>query len=181
AGEALAVLDDVVAAHRARPEVGPRDPDILERRVERPDGLPRKLRDVVHEPLATLLAALDEAEPALPVAGEGGRRERMVREEPDDVQALLRGDERARLPLDVADVDEALDDRRPRRRGADARVLHRLAQLVVVDELAGRLHRAEQRRVGVATGRLGLLLQRLRLARRRLLAALEDRQLLVVA
>ena len=86
-----------------------------------------------------------------------------------------------RLALDVADVDEALDDRRARRRRADARVLHRLAQLVVVDELARRLHRAEQRRVGVAARRLGLLLERLGLARRRRLAALEDRQLLVVA
>ena len=66
--------------------------------------------------------------------------------------------ERAAVALDVADVDQALDDRRARGRRADARVLHRLAQLVVVDELAGGLHRAEQRRVGVAPRRLGLLL-----------------------
>ena len=68
--------------------------------------------------------------------------------------------ERAAVALDVADVDQALDDRRARRRRADARLLHRLAQLVVVDELARGLHRAQQRRVGVAPRRLGLLLQR---------------------
>ena len=62
------------------------------------------------------------------------------------------------VALDVADVDQALDDRRARGRRADAGVLHRLAQLVVVDELAGGLHRAQQRGVGVAPRRLGLLL-----------------------
>src|SRR2546430_11270284 len=40
---------------------------------------------------------------------------------------------------------------------ADTRVLHRLAQLVVIDELAGRLHRPEQRRVTVAPRRFGFL------------------------
>ena len=58
-----------------------------------------------------------------------------------DVEALLRRDERAAVALDVADVDQPLDDRRARGRRADARVLHRLAQLVVVDELARGLHR----------------------------------------
>ena len=62
------------------------------------------------------------------------------------------------VALDIADVDQPLDDRRARRRRADARVLHRLAQLVIVDELAGGLHRAQQRGVGVAPRRLGLLL-----------------------
>ena len=41
---------------------------------------------------------------------------------------------------------------------ADARVLHRLAQLLLVDELAGGLHRRQQRALGVAARRLGLLL-----------------------
>ena len=92
------------------------------------------------------------------------------------------GDERAAVALDVADVDQALDDRRARRRRADARVLHRLAQLLVVDELAGGLHRAEQRGVGVAPRRLGLLRAAPRpcvVATR--LALLEHGQLLVAA
>jgi hypothetical protein len=50
--------------------------------------------------------------------------------------------QRAALALDVADVDQALDDRGARGGRADPRVLHRLAQLVVVDELARGLHRA---------------------------------------
>ena len=60
-------------------------------------------------------------------------------------------------------------------------LLHRLAQLVVVDELAGGLHRAQQRRVGVAPRRLGLLLVGGDLARVDLLALLELGQLLVAA
>ena len=81
----------------------------------------------------------------------------MLAEQPDHVQALLGRHQGAPVALDVADVDQPLDDRRARRRRADARLLHRLAQLLVVDELAGRLHRPEQRRVGVAPRRFGLL------------------------
>ena len=85
----------------------------------------------------------------------------MLAEQADHVQPLLGRDQRAPVALDVADVDQPLDDRRARRRRADARVLHRLAQRLVVDELAGGLHRAEQRGVAVAPRRLGLLGQRL--------------------
>ena len=52
AGVALAVLDDVVAADRARPEVGARDPDVLELGVELADRGAGELRDVGHERLA---------------------------------------------------------------------------------------------------------------------------------
>ena len=86
-----------------------------------------------------------------------------------DVQALLGRHQRAPVALDVADRDQPLDDRRARRRRADPRVLHRLAQLVVVDELAGRLHRAEQRGVAVAARRFGFLARALDLARLHLL------------
>ncbi len=112
--------------------------------------------------LARLLAGLDRGQAVLPVAGQRRRRQRMLAEQADHVQALLGGDQRAAVALDVADVDQALDDRGARRRRADARLLHRLAQLLVVDELARGLHRAEQRRVGVAPRRLGLLLERTR-------------------
>ena len=160
AGEALAVLDDVVAADGARTEVRARDAHVLQFRVELGDRGLREALDVGHEALARLLAALDHAQALLPVAGHRRRRQRVLAEQADDVQALLGRDERARLALDVADVDEALDDRRARRRRADARLLHRLAHLVVVDEAAGGLHRAQQRGVGVAPRRLGLLLGR---------------------
>src|SRR5205814_8452437 len=66
-------------------------------------------------------------------------------------------------------------------RSADAGLLHGLAQLVVVDELARGLHRAEQRSVGVTPRRLGLLLRGLDLARVDRLALLQLRQLLVAA
>ena len=107
---------------------------------------------------------LDLGQPVLPVAGQRRRGQRVLAEQADHVQALLGAHQRAAVALDVADRDQALDDRRARGRRADARVLHRLAQLVVVDELAGGLHRAEQRGVGVAPRRLGLLLERLDLA-----------------
>ena len=62
------------------------------------------------------------------------------------------GHERAGVALDVADVDEPLDDRRAGRRRADAGVLHRLAQLVVVDEPCPRppWRRAATRRSSAA-------------------------------
>ena len=46
---ALAVLDDVVAADRARAEVGARDAHVLELRVELADRRAGELRDVAHE------------------------------------------------------------------------------------------------------------------------------------
>ena len=94
----------------------------------------------------------------LPLAGQPGRGQRVLAEQADHVHALLGDDQRAAVALDVADLEQALDDRRARRGRADPGILHRLAQLLVVDELAGGLHRAEQRAFGVAARRLGLLL-----------------------
>src|SRR2546423_2198767 len=181
AREALAVLDDPVAAHRAGAEVHARDADVLELGVELGDGRAGEAGDVLHEAVARVRALLDERQAPLPLARQPRRGQRVLAEQADDVEALLGGDQRASVTLDVADVDEALDDRRPRGRRADAGVLHRLAQLVVVDELAGGLHQDQQRRVGVAPRRLGLLLQRLDLANVGLLALLEARELLLAA
>src|SRR4051812_7346977 len=130
AREALAVLDDVVAADRARPEVRARDAHVLELGVELPDRRAGELGDVAHEPLARLVAVLDLGQAALPVAGQRRRGERVPAEQPDHVHALLGGHQGPRVALDVADVDEALDDRRPRGRRADPGLLHRLAHLV---------------------------------------------------
>src|SRR3954466_14035810 len=176
---ALAVLDDVVAAHGAWPEVGARDAHVLERRVEHAHGLAGELGDVLHELLALLRALLDGGQAVLPVAGQRRGGQRVLAQQAHDVDALLGRDERARVALDVADVDEALDDRGARGGRADARLLHRLAHLLVVDELAGGLHGAQQRGVAVAPRRLGLLLERLGLARVDGLAALQARKLLV--
>ena len=69
---ALAVLDDVAPADRARAEVGPRDADVLELGVELADGRAGELGDVVHEFRALLLAVLDLRQPVLPLARERG-------------------------------------------------------------------------------------------------------------
>ena len=95
----------------------------------------------------------------LPVPGHAGAGEWVLAEQAHDVQALLGDDERAAVALDVADLEQPLDDGGAGRRGADPGILHRLAQLLLVDELAGRLHRTEQRALGVAAGRLGHLLR----------------------
>ena len=95
------------------------------------------------------------------LAGQLGRGQRVLAEQADHLDALLGGVQRAALALDVADRDQPLDDRRARRGRADAGVLHRLAQLGVLDVLAGGLHRAEQRGLGEAPRRLGLLAERL--------------------
>src|SRR5579875_2018410 len=157
---ALAVLVDVVAAHRTRPQVRARDADVLELGVELGDGRLGEFDDVAHERLARVRPGLDLGQPALPVAGERGRGERVLSEQADDVEALLGYDQRAPVALDVADLEQPLDDRRAGRRRADPGVLHRLAQLLLLDELAGRLHRGQQPRLGVAARRLGHLLGR---------------------
>src|SRR4051794_40183285 len=121
---ALAVLDDVVPADRARAEVRARDAHVLELGVELVHGRVGEARDVAHELPAGLAAVLDVGQALLPVAGQPRRGQRVLAEQAHDVEALLGGHERAAVALDVADVDEPLDDRRARRRRADARVLH---------------------------------------------------------
>src|SRR3954447_6531023 len=176
---ALAVLDDVAPADRARAEVGPRDPHVLELGVELVHRGAREAGDVVHELLARVLPVLDVGQPVLPVAGHHRRGQRVLAEQADHAEPLLGAHERAPLALHVADVDQALDDRRARGGRADPGVLHRLAQLVVLDQLAGGLHRAQQRRVGVAARRLGDLLLGAHLEHGDVLAALELGQRLV--
>ena len=67
--------------------------------------------------------------------------------------ALAPGTSSRPFAVDVLLVDQAFDDRRARRRRAQALLLHRLAQLVVVDQLARAFHRRQQRRFGVARRR----------------------------
>ena len=105
----------------------------------------------------------------------------MLAEQADDVQALLGRDQGAAVALDVADRDQPLDDRRARGGRADTRLLHRLAQLVVVDELAGGLHRAQQRGVAVAPRRFRFLARARDLDGAYGLVLLQPRQLLLGA
>ena len=83
--------------------------------------------------------------------------------------------------LHVLAADQGLDRLGAGRGRPEAALLHRLAELLVVDELARRLHRGEERRLGVARRRLRLL----RLAGRRdaadALALLDRRELSALA
>ena len=110
---------------------------------------------------ASLLAALDAVEALLPAAGQLGPGEQVVAEHLHEPDALLGGAQAAALALDVLRVDQPLDGGGAGGRGADAGVLHRLGGLVVVHQLAGGLHGAQERALRVAGGRLGLLGQRL--------------------
>src|SRR3954468_10037116 len=177
---ALAVLDHVAAADRARAEVRPLDLHVLPL-VELLDRLRRELGDVLHERGAAVLALLDQAEPPLPIAREAGRGERVGVEQPDHHHTLVGRVQRAALALDVADVYQPLDDRRARGGRADAGVLHGLAQLRVVHVLAGRLHRAEERGLREAPRWLGLLADRLDRDGLDRLALVELRQELIAA
>ncbi len=105
------------------------------------------------------MALFHLGELVLPVAGELGLGQVLDAEaaqQRHQLERLRARHELAPFAVDVLLVDQALDDRGARRRGAEALFLHRLAQLVVVDQLAGAFHRREQRRLGVARRRLGL-------------------------
>src|SRR5215210_1918362 len=177
---ALAVLGDLPAADRARPELGALDLDALQL-VELLDRLGRELLDVAHERRPRVAAVLDQAQAPLPAPGQLRRGQLVLAEQADHLDALLGRHERAAVALDVAHVHQPLDDRRARGGGADAGVLHRLAQLGVVDLLARRLPRAQERRVGEAPRRLRLLAHRLDLERPHPLALLQPRKQLVAA
>src|SRR5690349_5550466 len=166
-----AVLADDAVAVRARPDLGSERSHVLGGELaEILDDRRRELADVAHELIACAGAALDVREPLLPPAREVGRGEGVVAEERDRLPALRRGAELPSQPLDVADPQELLDRLGPGRRRAQAGLLHRLAELLVLDLLAGRLHVLEQRRLGVARRRLRLLLEHLGLLARPRLA-----------
>ena len=98
----------------------------------------------MHEGIAAVGALLDQAEPVLPAARQLRRGQRVRAEQADHLDALLGRVQGATVALDVADLDQALDDRRACRRCADSGLRHRVAQLLVGDVLARGLHRGEQ-------------------------------------
>ena len=102
------------------------------------------------------MALFHLGELVLPVAGQLGLGQVLDAEaaqERHQLERLRAGHQLAAFAVDVLLVDQALDDRGARRRRAEAFFLHRLAQLVVVDQLAGAFHRRQQRRLGVARRR----------------------------
>ena len=117
-----------------------------------------RLVDAAHERLGRELAALHLAQAVLPLAGQLGVREQQQGigvEEALQLEGLGGGDELLALALDVGLAQQALDGGGARGRRAQAALLHGLGQRLVVDQLAGVLHGAEQRGLVVAGGRLG--------------------------
>ena len=115
--------------------------------------------------VAVGLPVLDLGQPLLPVAGQLGRRERVACPAARSWRPLVVAASALPSALDVADAQQPLDRVGAGGGRAQAGLLHRLAQLLVLDLLAGRLHGAQQRCLGVAAGRLGLLLEHLGLLR----------------
>src|ERR1019366_8375146 len=78
----LAVLDDLVPAHRARSKLRARNPHVFERLVELFYRLLSEARNVTHEGLARILAPLDLPQPLLPAAGQPRRGQRALVQQP---------------------------------------------------------------------------------------------------
>ncbi len=123
------------------------------------DDALRHVGDAVHELVAAELALLHLGELVLPLAGQFGLGQvlhRQAAQQRHQLEGLGRGDELAPLAVHVLLKDQAFDHLRPRGWRAQALLLHRGLELLVVDELAGAFHRAQQRGLAVARGRLGL-------------------------
>ena len=100
---------------------------------------------------------LDLRQPVLPLAGQAGRGQRVLAEQPDHVQTLLRDDERAAVALDVADLEQPLDDRRAGRRGPDPGSFIASRSSSSSTSLPAVSIAPSSERVAVAPRRLGLL------------------------
>ena len=114
--------------------------------------------NLVHERLSVEFPPLDLLELEFPLAGqlrlgEGVHLER--REQRDQRGRLCGGHQFLLLSHHVFVADQLLDDRGPGRRRAEPLVAHCLAQFLVVNALAGVLHRAEQRGFRMACRRPG--------------------------
>ena len=96
------------------------------------------------------------------------------------LEGLGRGHQFAAVAQHVLLGDQAFDDGRTRGRCAQALFLHRLAQLVVLDQLARAFHGAQQRGLGVARRRAGFQSLGLNLRGQRLLARLHRHQVLAL-
>ena len=78
----------------------------------------------------------------------------------DEADALVRRDERLTVALDVAALQQRLDDGRARGRGAEPVLPHGVGELLLVEGLARGLHGGEKRRVAEAVRRARTLVLR---------------------
>ena len=135
--------------------------------------------------VALELAVLHLRELELPLGGE--LRARRAPGTPRPCSSVISenafavGDELLAFAVDVALDDQPFDDLRARRRRAEALLAHRLAQLVVLDQLARAFHRREQRAFVVARRRTRRELRRRRPSRVGDLLAGRDRHEVAVA
>ena len=112
--------------------------------------------DPRHERVEAPLAPPDAVQLRLPPSGQGRALHRAGDRRDHGDPLVGRGESLAEA-LGVLPREEGLEDLGPRRRRPEPVLLHRLGQLLLVERPAGRLHRGEQRGVGEALGRPGLL------------------------
>jgi hypothetical protein len=115
--------------------------------------------NLAHEGVAAELAVLHLRQLVFPLAGQLGLGElfhAQAAQQRHELEGLGGGDQLAAFAQHVFLVQQAFDDGCARGRRAQAFFLHGLAQLVVVHQLAGAFHGAQQRGFGVARGRAGL-------------------------
>src|SRR5262249_42887048 len=137
-------LDDRTATARAVAE----PPRVDRGCITRADDLGGIVGDLAHEPARVEPAALNLAELRLPLPRQLRALQPPVLHQGHEVATQVRRGEHLLLPGDVAPLEQRLNDRRPRRGRAQALLLERLLELLVVDQLAGRLHRPQQARLG---------------------------------
>ena len=107
--------------HRAAAARAVAEPARVDRgRVAGADDLAGVPGDLRHEPARVQAAALDLAELRLPLARQLRALQAPVLDERHEVAAQVRRGQRLLLPRDVAPRQQGLDDRRPRRRRAQA-------------------------------------------------------------
>ena len=109
-------------------------------------------------------AARHARQARLPAPGQLGRGQALHRQRVDEPDAHVRRHEVLPVARDEGPPDQRLDGRGARGGRAQARVVHGGAQLLVGDVASRRLHRAQQRRLGVAGRRARLLGHDLELA-----------------
>ncbi|EWS63837.1 hypothetical protein Y695_02928 [Hydrogenophaga sp. T4] len=115
--------------------------------------------DLAHEGGAAELAVLHLRQLVFPLAGELGLGEffhAQAAQQCHELEGLGRGDDLAAFAEHVLLGQQAFDDGRARGRRAQAFFLHRFAQLVVIHQLAGAFHGAQQGGFRIACGWLGL-------------------------
>ena len=115
--------------------------------------------NVLHEGRAAQLAMLDLRQLVFPVAGEFGLAQFLhlqAAQQRHQLEGLGGGDHLAPFAQQVFLGQQAFDDGRARGWRAQAFFLHGLAQLVILDPLAGAFHGAQQRGFAVTGRGLGL-------------------------